>query len=104
MYVTKILHWEKLLTNTTNLGITLGMDRIEEYMKDNKFEPSNKLIELIAKAKKQNEKVDDAFERISDSINKKNTEYLNNNIRQQMFNYRQIMKELDNRKSKDDKQ
>lgn len=104
MYATKILHWEKLLTNTTNLGITLGMDRIEEYMKDNKFEPSNKLIELIAKAKKQNEKVDDAFERISDSINKKNTEYLNNNIRQQMFNYRQIMKELDNRKSKDDKQ
>lgn len=82
----------------------LGMDRIEEYMKDNKLEPSNKLIELIAKAKKQNEKVDDAFERISDSINKKNTEYLNNNIRQQMFNYRQIMKELDNRKNKDDKQ
>ena len=104
MYATKILHWEKLLTNITNIGITLGMDRIEEYMKDNKFEPSNKLIELIAKAKKQNEKVDDAFERISDSINKKNTEYLNNNIRQQMFNYRQIMKELDNRKSKDDKQ
>jgi len=104
LYATKILHWEKLLTNTTNLGITLGMDRIEEYMKDNKLEPSNKLIELIAKAKKQNEKVDDAFGRISDSINKKNTEYLNNNIRQQMFNYRQIMKELDNRKSKDDKQ